>query len=54
MVQTRTVLVADRITGPYKIVSKNIRPLGMNGGDFDLAVTPADGEAYMYFEGGSQ
>lgn len=48
--QTRTVLVADRITGPYTIVRHELRPLGMNAGDFDLVVSPADGKAYMYFE----
>jgi hypothetical protein len=48
--QTRTVLVADKITGPYKIVRQGIHPLGMNAGDFDLVVSPDDGKAYMYFE----
>jgi len=48
--QTRTMLVADRITGPYTIVAKNIRPLGMNAGDFDLVASPDDGKAYTYFE----
>jgi hypothetical protein len=48
--QTRTVLTADKITGPYKIVRTGQRPLGMNAGDFDLAVSPDDGKAYMYFE----
>jgi hypothetical protein len=48
--QTRTVLTADRITGPYTIVHKDIMPLGMNAGDFDLVAHPADGKAYMYFE----
>jgi hypothetical protein len=48
--QTRAVLVADTITGPYTIVRKDMRPLGMSAGDFDLCVNPADGKAYMYFE----
>lgn len=48
--QARTVLTADKITGPYKIVRTGLRPLGMNAGDFDLAVSPDDGKAYMYFE----
>ena len=48
--QTRTVLVADQITGPYAIVSTGVMPLGMNGGDFDLVVAPDDGKAYQYFE----
>lgn len=49
-VQTRTVLVSDHITGPYKLLHEDIRPLGMNAGDFDLVASPADGKAYMYFE----
>ncbi len=48
--QTRTVLVADAITGPYAIVRQDIRPLGMSAGDFDLTFSSADGKAYMYFE----
>ncbi len=47
--QTRTVLIADAITGPYRMVRDNLKPLGMNAGDFDLVVAP-DGKAYMYFE----
>jgi len=48
--QTRTVLVADSISGPYSIVRQDLQPLGMNAGDFDLVVHPADGKGYMYFE----
>ena len=48
--QTRTVLVADRITGPYRMVATGIRPLGMSAGDFDLFVSPDDGKGYMAFE----
>lgn len=48
--QTRAVLVADAITGPYKMVGRDIRPLGMSAGDFDLVVSPDDGKGYMYFE----
>lgn len=44
-----TILTADRLTGPYTMVRKNLRPLGMNAGDFDLAVAP-DGKAYCCFE----
>lgn len=47
--QTECVLTADHLTGPYTIVRKGLRPLGMNAGDFDLAVAP-DGKAYYYFE----
>ncbi len=47
--QTETVLTADALTGPYTIVRRDLRPLGMSAGDFDLAVAP-DGKAYYYFE----
>lgn len=47
--QTETILTADNITGPYTIIRENLKPLGMNGGDFDLA-TAYDGKAYYYFE----
>ncbi|MFE3519356.1 family 43 glycosylhydrolase [Streptomyces sp. NPDC059166] len=49
-VQTATILVADRLLGPYEIVRTGLRPLGMSAGDFDLAVAPDDGKAYTYFE----
>jgi hypothetical protein len=48
--QESTVLVADSILGPYRIVRTGFRPLGMNAGDFDLVVHPEDGKAYYYFE----
>lgn len=48
--QTRTVLVADKVTGPYTIVGTDIHPLGMSAGDFDLVASPDDGKAYMIFE----
>jgi hypothetical protein len=47
--QTETVLIADQLTGPYTKVREGLKPLGMNAGDFDLAVAP-DGKAYYYFE----
>ncbi len=47
--QTETVLTADGILGPYTKVREGLRPLGMDAGDFDLAVAP-DGKAYYYFE----
>ena len=47
--QSETVLTADHLLGPYTIVRKGLRPLGMSAGDFDLAVAP-DGKAYYYFE----
>lgn len=48
--QTRAVLIADAITGPYRMLHRDIRPLGMSAGDFDLVVSPDDGKGYMYFE----
>jgi len=48
--QTRTVLISDNITGPYQLVHRGVRPLGMGAGDFDLIASPDDGKAYMYFE----
>jgi hypothetical protein len=48
--QESTILVADSILGPYRIVRTGLRPLGMNAGDFDLVVEPSDGKAYYYFE----
>ncbi|MFP3712114.1 family 43 glycosylhydrolase [Puerhibacterium sp. TATVAM-FAB25] len=48
--QLSTVLVADSILGPYRTVHADFRPLGMNAGDFDLAVEPTDGKAYYVFE----
>lgn len=47
--QSETVLTADHILGPYTKVREGLKPLGMNAGDFDLAVAP-DGKAYYYFE----
>ncbi|MET0251253.1 MAG: family 43 glycosylhydrolase [Novosphingobium sp.] len=48
--QTRAVLVADRITGPYTLIRKGQRPLGMGAGDFDLVISPDDQKGYMFFE----
>lgn len=45
-----TVLTADHILGPYMKVREGLCPLGMNAGDFDLAVSPDDRKAYYYFE----
>ncbi len=47
--QTETVLTADSLLGPYTKLKEGIKPLGMNAGDFDLAVAD-DGKAYYYFE----
>ena len=48
-IQTKTVLTADHILGPYTKVRENLMPLGMSAGDFDLEVAE-DGKAYYYFE----
>ena len=47
--QSKTILTADHILGPYEMIRKNYYPLGMNAGDFDLVVAP-EGKAYYYFE----
>lgn len=47
--QTETVLTADSVLGPYTLVRKGLRPLGMNAGDFDLAAAE-DGKGYYFFE----
>jgi len=48
--QSETVLTADTFTGPYTIVKRDLKPLGMNAGDLDLVVDCATGKAYYYFE----
>lgn len=48
--QTMTVLVADALLGPYRMVKTSFKPVGMYSGDFDLVVEPSDGKAYYYFE----
>lgn len=48
--QLSSVLVADAILGPYTMVTTDLRPLGMNAGDFDLVVDPTDGKGYYFFE----
>jgi len=50
MTQASTVLVADDVLGPYRIVRTGLRPLGMSAGDFDLVVDPTDGKGYYIFE----
>lgn len=48
--QAETVLIADHILGPYQKVRERIHPLGMNAGDFDLAIAD-DGKAYYFLSG---
>lgn len=47
--QTETVLTADSLLGPYSIIRKGLKPLGMSAGDFDLA-SEEDGKGYYFFE----
>ncbi len=48
--QRSHVFVADTILGPYQLIRTDLRPLGMNAGDFDLVVDPTDGKGHYYFE----
>jgi hypothetical protein len=50
LAQTRVILTADQITGPYTLVCKDMLPVGMSAGDFDLVVDETNGKAYTYFE----
>ncbi len=45
-----SVLTADEIRGPYTLVEPFLQPYGHKSGDFDLALDPASGKAYLYFE----
>jgi len=47
--QTATIMTANNFLGPYVKIYEGLEPLGMNAGDFDLAVA-SDGKAYNYFE----
>ena len=49
-IQSVTVLTASHFLGPYSIQRAWFHPLGMNAGDFDIAVDDRDGRAYYYFE----
>lgn len=44
-----TVMTADALWGPYEMVHRELYPLNMSVGDFDLVIAP-DGKAYYYFE----
>ncbi|HEY1130640.1 MAG TPA: family 43 glycosylhydrolase [Roseateles sp.] len=48
--QTRAVLVADSLLGPYQLLRADQLPLGMSAGDFDVVVDPATRKGYMVFE----
>lgn len=48
--QTSVVLTANSLLGPYEVVHKALRPLGVDAGDFDLVVDPETKKAYYYFE----
>ena len=47
--QTELVLTSDSFLGPYTVVRDHLRPLGMDAGDFDLAIGE-DGKGYYLFE----
>lgn len=47
--QSETVLAADKFLGPYTKVRQGLQPMGMDAGDFDLAVDE-DGRGYYFFE----
>ena len=47
--QTVTIAISDSFSGPYTIIRNGFMPLGVNAGDFDLAVDE-NGKAYYYFE----
>lgn len=44
-----TILQADKLTGPYRVVTEDYYPLGNSVGDFDLVVDE-DGRAYLYVD----
>jgi hypothetical protein len=48
--QTRSVLVADSLLGPYELLRVDQMPLGMSAGDFDLVVDPTTQCGTMIFE----
>jgi hypothetical protein len=43
-------MTADRITGPYTMVERELFPAGMPAGDFDVLVDEKTGKAFIYFE----
>lgn len=45
-----TILQADKLTGPYTIVTEDYYPLGNSVGDFDLVVDEETGKAYLYVD----
>ena len=48
--QFMSVLVADRLEGPYTYVRRVHFPLGMDSGDFDLVYDEETGKGYIIFE----
>ena len=44
-----TILQADKLTGPYTIVTEDYYPLGSSVGDFDM-FADTDGKAYLYMD----
>lgn len=43
-----TVYTAPAILGPYEPATRRVRPCGRDVGDFDLAVDPKTGRAYLF------
>ncbi len=48
--QFTSIFTADKFEGPYSLVAKDIKPLGMDAGDFDLVVDEDTGAASYIFE----
>ncbi|WP_234988163.1 family 43 glycosylhydrolase [Demequina sp. NBRC 110056] len=48
--QLTSTFVADRLLGPYRPVHVDVRPLGMDAGDFDLTVDADTGRGHYIFE----
>lgn len=44
------VLTAEKLLGPYTIVNPFLQPYGKQSGDYDLALNPATGDGYLYYE----
>lgn len=44
------VLAADNLLGPYEMVNPEVRPCGLEVGDFDLQADAKTGKAYLFSE----
>lgn len=45
-----SILTADNLLGPYRIVKEFFQPFGKKCGDFDLVVDEGTGQGYLYVE----